>query len=118
MMSLSETCNTHLQSHQGVSAAYSVLGAARIVGSVFARIIGSNSFLHFGKAGLRVGGVFGVGGSIVGGNLFLDFGKAGLFMGVLAAYSALGAALLVAGVVTGNFFLYFWKASTPNFVLI
>ncbi len=104
----------------GVSAAYSALGAARIVDSVFTRVVGSNFFLHFGKAGLRVGGIFGVGGSIAGGNSFLHFGKAGLCRGGVGGVFSVGSIVgsVFAGVVDGNFFLHFWKVSTPKFVLI
>ncbi len=94
----------------GVSAAYSALGAARIVGSVFAHVVGSNFFLHFGKAGLRVGDVFGIGGSIVGGNLFLHFEKAGLCRGGVGSVFGIGGSVvgsIFAGVVGGNFFLHF-----------
>ncbi len=64
----------------GVSAAYSALGAARIVGSIFARLSAATSFSILGKQGCVLAAYLAL-GAAVGGNLFLHFGKAGLCCG-------------------------------------
>jgi hypothetical protein len=96
----------------GVSAAYSALGAARIFGSVFARLSAATSFSILGKQGCVLVAYLASGAALSVATYFSISGKQGCVVGVTAAYSVLGAVLLAAsvfaGVVSGNFFLHFY----------
>jgi hypothetical protein len=96
----------------GVSAAYSALGAARIVGSVFTCLSAATSFSILGKQGCVLAVYLALGAALSAASYFSISGKQGCVEGVTVACLALGAALsaasVFASVVSGNFFLHFY----------